>query len=196
MAIDPEVQRQLTALQKQVDGLKAPVNRPPNPTDPATFLSTDLHDLGQVATAQVAANTQTIANTTSTKVTWATTTWDNDQAVNLTDNRLTPRVSGVYMCWAEVIFDADSVGVRELNLAWVTTAGSAAVFAGQTALASTFSTHKLTVCALIPLTFMVDGTARRSIEAYVLQTSGGNLDVTSGRMGLVKVADYSQFGTK
>lgn len=168
-----------------------------------SFLSSPLHDLGQVATGAISRSTdQSLTSGTSTKVLFDTIDWESGVIADLTNDRLTVKESGIYIISGMVKFEPNSTGDRELLLAINNGAGSTATLCAQSSqsVAVGFGSHFLTVTTQMVMSPSGAAPNYTYVEMYARQTSGIALNIevstvqSRPRLMITKLADFSQIG--
>lgn len=111
-----------------------------------------------------------IAHNTSTLLTFNSERYDTDAYHSTSSNtgRLTAPADGVYLITAQVYFAANAAGYRQVSIS-VNGTFIALEVIGAVTVAST--------ATVVTLTTQYSMTAGQYAEAYVLQTSGGDLNV-------------------
>lgn len=123
------------------------------------------------------AGVQSIGNGTLVAVSFDTERWDtdtiHDNATNPT--RLTATRAGIYLVTLNLKWDANTTGVREIH---VGLGGSTSVYASDAQTANTMGgSYYQNIATVMNLA------ATEWVAFYVLQSSGGNLDLVSGVNG-------------
>ena len=194
---DREIERRLSALEGQMRTLKQHTNSALNPDHVVEYIRRDLHNLGQIPSAGVyGTGVQSVASGVGgTQLTaWNTVSWNTDQMWDSTNQWFVPRVSGIYLVTVSIsVADASTVGKRGVELL---ANGTLNTLYSVEYDADTVNDTNLAVAGMFVLSPLADGGAGTRVLSRVVQNSGGALDVACKAFNIVRVADFTAFGTK